>query len=54
MIYEYQKLTVDKKWAQQHQTFFQGYADYLLNNGIDQMFQRDTVDSIPDSLNQTN
>lgn len=53
MIYEYQKLTGDKSWAQEHQTLFQGYADYLVDTGIDQAKQQDTVDVIGASFNQT-
>ncbi|KAK4691401.1 hypothetical protein P7C71_g5593, partial [Lecanoromycetidae sp. Uapishka_2] len=31
-----------------------GYADYLVDTGIDQQFQLDTVDAVPASFNQTN
>ena len=54
MFYEYQKLTGDKTFAQDHSKILQQYANYLASNGLYPMSQRDTVDSIHASVNQTN
>lgn len=54
MIYDYQKLTGDKAFAQKHSKILEQYANYLAKNGLYSSSQRDTVDSIPASTNQTN
>ena len=54
MFYDYQKITGDKTFAQAHAKILQQYADYLAKNGLYPISQRDTVDSIPASANQTN
>ena len=54
LFYDYQKLTGDKTFAQTHARILAQYADYLVNNGLYPSLQRDTVDSIAASANQTN
>ena len=54
MFYEYQKLTGDTTFAQSHAPLLKQYANYLSTNGLHPSLQRDTVDSIPASANQTN
>lgn len=54
MIYNHQKLTGDTAWVQKYSSNFQVYADYLINNGLYPSSQRDTVDTIPATANQTN
>ena len=54
VIYNYQKLTGDTAGVQKYSSNFQVYADYLIYNGIYPSSQRDTVDSIPATANQTN
>ena len=54
MAYQYQKLTGDKTWARSHDNLFRKYADYLAINGLYPSIQKDTVDSIDPTVNQTN
>lgn len=54
MVYDYEKLTGDKTFAQAHSKTLQQYANYLAKNGLYPISQRDTVDSIKESANQTN
>ena len=54
LVAEYQRLTGDKSWAASHSALFQTYADYLVKTGLYPPLQRDTVDSIPATANQTN
>ena len=54
MAYQYQKLTGDNSWAQSHANLLQQFADYLKDNGLKPSLQYDTVDSIDQTVNQTN
>lgn len=53
MVYAYKHATGDNSWATEYTTLLQGYADYLVNNGLYTISQQSTVDAISASPNQT-
>ncbi|KAK1057012.1 hypothetical protein LTR74_014471 [Friedmanniomyces endolithicus] len=53
LIYMYQLATGDKIWAAQYQNLLQGYADYLVSNGLYPTKQLSSDDGLGDIARQT-
>ncbi|KAI1326747.1 hypothetical protein F5Y16DRAFT_421597 [Xylariaceae sp. FL0255] len=53
MAYAYQKASGDTEWVKPYVSVLQGFADYLVDNGLYTASQQSSVDSIGPTANQT-